>query len=161
MKADDVIAAPAPAAPVETRSKRAKTYAIGAAVLVVVALGAWGIGRLQGMGPASEAREQARVASEDLVRERTSVLKLEARRRLHLALLAIEERNFGIAEQELSAAAELLKQSAGDNAELGKLASEIAAQRVPASQDLAAPRSQVLGFARRLDQLLPSRIKAP
>jgi hypothetical protein len=88
-----------------------------------------------------------------------AINRLEARRHLHLALLALDERNFGIAQQHVETAAARL-QAAADSQRSGDaaaLSSDIKnTQLLAAGGDLGAQRERVLTFARRLDALLPA-----
>jgi hypothetical protein len=132
-------------------------------VAVVVLGTAYATGRLQTASKISDAEERAGAAnqardrtSEDLRGERAEVLRLEARRRLHLALLALEDRNFGIAQAHVDAAAGLLAQgSSGAPAGIGDLQRELAAARLVATEDLGQQRQRLLDVVRRFDTLEP------
>jgi hypothetical protein len=130
-------------------------------VLLVVAASigiAYGAGRLQTSSAIASAEQRA---SEALTAKSAAEAqlaqvqaRLEARRRLHLALLQLEERNFGTAEQHLSAAAALLAKSKPDG-ELEKLRADLAAARLKASDDVAAQRAKIAGWISRFDALVP------
>jgi hypothetical protein len=128
---------------------------------------AYGVGRLQSTFKMDELRATSERAIEgeqrqssrlqaELTAERARVTRLEARRRLHLAVAALDDRNFGIAQVELKQAAALLAKAGVEaGTELQKLQSEIAAKKLLASDDVGAQRQHVLGWARRFDQLEP------
>jgi hypothetical protein len=130
-------------------------------VLLVVAASvgvAYGAGRLQTSSAIDAAEENASKASEARTAAEAKLLavesRLEARRRLHLALLQLEERNFGTAEQHLSAAAALLAKSKPEG-ELEQLRAALASARLKASDDVAAQRSKIAGWISRFDALVP------
>src|SRR5262245_14459337 len=77
--------------------------------VLVAALGATYLAaRLQGGVEVKAAADRATAAEKARDEARSKLLQLEARRRLHLALLALDQRNFGIAESHLGAASGLL-----------------------------------------------------
>lgn len=80
--------------------------------------------------------------------------RFEARRRLHLALLALEQRNYGIAQQEVAAAASLLKVAALGEPTLEELARSVAAFKLVAGDDLAVQQKALLAFVQRFDPAL-------
>lgn len=95
---------------------------------------------------------------EDVAAREGTIKQLEARRRLHLTLLAMDERNFGIAQQNLTAAGILLGNASEGNSGLAALSQEMRGLNIVAAGNFAAQREQVLGLARRLDALLPSTL---
>ena len=130
-------------------------------VLLVVAASvgiAYGAGRLQTSSAIDAAEQNASKAAEARTAAEAKLLavesRLEARRRLHLALLQLEERNFGTAEQHLSAAAALLAKSKPEG-ELEQLRGELASARLKASDDVAAQRTKIAGWISRFDALVP------
>lgn len=130
-------------------------------VLLVVAASigiAYGAGRLQTASAVSSAEEQASQAQQGRSAAEAQLAqvqaRLEARRRLHLALLQLEERNFGTAEQHLTAAAALLGKSKPEG-ELEQLRVAVAGARLKASDDVAAQRSKIAGWITRFDVLVP------
>jgi hypothetical protein len=143
---------------VETGGGRFKRALI---VLLVVAASiaiAYGAGRLQTSSAidAAEAKAAEALKAKSLAEEQLGQAqgRLEARRRLHLAVLELEARNFGTAEQHLSAAAALLAKSKPDG-ELEKLRAELAGARLKASDDVAAQRAKIAGWISRFDALVP------
>jgi hypothetical protein len=109
----------------------------------------------------ADARAVAALDERDRVRkdvavEHAAIQRLEARRRLHLALIAVEARNFGIAQGHLDAAAALLAQgSAGAPAGFERLQSDLRATRLVATEDLGVQRQRILDWVRRFDELAP------
>jgi hypothetical protein len=88
------------------------------------------------------------------VAERTDLLRRwEARRQMHLALLALDERNFGIAQQHLRGASEQLNASSPAS-DLQTLARQIGDTSLIAAGNYGGQRLQVIELARRLDALL-------
>lgn len=128
-------------------------------VLVV----AYTVGRVQTASHVTEAEKKVDKAHEtqkqtstQLDSEKALVDRLEARRRLHLALLALDQRNFGIADAHMGAAAKLLARSqpAADS-DLGKLEKQVGAFKLVATEDLAGQRQKILDMAHRFDELVP------
>jgi hypothetical protein len=160
VKAEPV--APAPPRTDAPPPPKAKKLLIGGGIALILLLAAYGGGRLQGASAAREADDRAKAAAEKseqaakaLAAERAQIERLEARRRLHLSLIALDERNFGIAQKHLAASAKLLERSTPKDGELAKIAAELSAERLVATEDLAAPRGKVLGWVRRIDQAMP------
>ncbi len=120
------------------------------------------VGRFQTSGKIDLAEQQAH-ASEELASKRlaetkteqNNVQQLEARRQMHLMLIALDQRNFGIASQHKDRAAKLLADSAGSSDELAKLARDIQDYRLVATEELGTQRDRVLGWVQRFDQALP------
>lgn len=130
--------------------------------LGLVALGAaYGAGFLTQHLKLGEAEELAgtkdqetQKAKRDVDQERAKVMRLEARRHLHLALLDMEARNFGMAQEHATQAGALLVASAPEG-EMKQLAQEVKAFRLTASEDQSSDRKTILGFAEKLDKLMP------
>ncbi len=146
--------------PDAARSKWKKRLII-AGVAVGLLLASYVTGRLQthsAIGTAEHATEQAKTES---TRAHTSaetakqlVDRLEGRRHLDLALRQIDHRNFGTAADELRAAAALLQRSQ-PTGDLDKLAKDLSAYRLIATEDVNKQREQVLAMVDRFDQLVP------
>jgi hypothetical protein len=115
---------------------------------------AYGAGRLQTASRIDAAEQQAQQAQQARASLEARVLRLEARRRLHLALIQLEERNFGSAEEHLKAAAAQLGQSKPEG-ELEQLRAHLAQARLKASDDIAAQRVWIIAWATRFDALMP------
>lgn len=130
--------------------------------LFVLALAvAYTVGRVQTASHITAAKHQVeqigksqKQTKSQLDSEKALVDQLEARRRLHMALLAMDQRNFGIADQDMNAAAKLLARSkpAGD---LAKLQQQVAGFKLVATEDLAGQRQKILDMVHRFDQLVP------
>lgn len=150
---------PPPAPPAQDQpGKRAAILIIGALVLVGMA---YGSGLRTSTKRLAEAKQvllrvqtQADAARSDVARRDTTIRQLEARRQLHLALIALDERNFGIAQGHLNAAAILLG-NAGGGEGIAALTKEIRGTNLVAAADFAEERRQILDFARRLDAAIP------
>ena len=154
-----------PGRPVATVVVRRKTLVIS----TLVALGsvgvAYGVGRLQ--GTVEVRRVEAKAATDvkqegeetnklrtELASTRMKLLRLEARRELHKALLALDQRNFGIAQQHVELSGKLLDSSHPSDGELARLAKAIAGKKLIATEDLAAQRRELLAWANRFDELV-------
>lgn len=122
--------------------------------LIVLAM-AYGTGLRQSTSKLRNTNEQLRAARADVAGRDTAIRQLEARRQLHLALLALDQRNFGIAQSRLNAAAILLNNAGqGQTGGLADLAQRIRATRVVAAADFAGQREQVLESVQQLDTIL-------
>jgi len=144
----------------------AKATAIGVGVALLFVGAAYGVGRFQGAAKVSEAESRASAASSAsasavasnrvaLDIERGKVARLEGRRRLHLAIVAVEDRNFGIADEHLAAARKNFAGAAGGDTELAKIAAELEAFKVVATDDVGEQRKKLLDWCRRVDNLMP------
>lgn len=129
-------------------------------VLLLIGI-AYGVGRFQTHSAVGTAEENARSVTEEsqrkdaaLAEQRQAVARLEARRRLHLAVIAMDERNFGTAQQHLDVAGKILNESA-KGTPVGELAKPILTNRLHATEDLGAQRQQVLQWVKRFDTLAP------
>jgi len=138
--------------------KRAMWAALG---LVLAVTSAWGIGRLQGKRDADAAAQLTEQqitarqrATGEFEAQRDRSLRLEARRRLHLAAVAVDERNFGIAQSHLQKCATLLGRAKGIG-QLDELAAEIAKTKLVASDDLGEVRQRLARWTQTFDQAMP------
>jgi hypothetical protein len=140
-----------------------KKVLIGVGVGFVALALAYGVGRLQGSQAVGAADDRAEAAAAErekaekaVTSEKAVSLQLEARRRLHLALLALDDRNFGIAQQHVAVAAKLIEKSgAPKDGDLGKLGEELAKERLVATEDVGTQRGKLLGWAKRFDAAKP------
>jgi F0F1-type ATP synthase membrane subunit c/vacuolar-type H+-ATPase subunit K len=160
MTAEKTVARQSPE-PTPAATSRAKRMMVGAAVGIGALGVAYGAGRLQGKlatdaadRRTEEANQQRQRASGEFDAQRDRALRLEARRRLHLALIAVEDRNFGIAQSHLDKAATLLGRSRG-NAKLDSLTGELEKDKLGATDDVGAIRQRLLGYVREFDEALP------
>ena len=142
--------------------KRAAILIIG--VLVVVGM-TYGAGLRSATRRLKQANEEMRRVTAradafqaDVALRDATIRQLEARRQLHLALLALDQRNFGTAQSHLHAAGALLEGAAnGDGA---ALAEPLKAMNLVAVSDFSGQRERVLDFARRLDAVVADRVPA-
>ena len=149
------------AAPTGLRPWQKKLILVGV-VLVAVGISYLG-GRLQIAAKVEEAEARAGQLSAkvglqqaQVSKEQALVQRLEARRQMHLMLLSLDARNFGIAKQHQADAASLLSASKPEpESELLKLSRDVQAFQLVATEDLAAQRSSVLAWVKRFDQALP------
>jgi hypothetical protein len=124
-------------------------------LVLAAALGATYLtGRLQGGVEVKAANERVTAAEQARDEARGKVVQLEARRRLHLALLALDQRNFGIAESHLGVASALLAKSK-QPASLAELHTALSAVKLRASEDLGSERKKIESIIQRFDQLVP------
>jgi hypothetical protein len=79
---------------------------------------------------------------------------LQARRRLHLALDALEHQNFGVAHQLLQGAAGLLSENADNRTELPELSGDLSETLVVVTPEIHDQLEVVRGFVRRLEDVL-------
>ena len=149
---------PPPAPPARDQPGKRRTILIVGSLIVVTMAYLSGlrtsVGRLRTANQELfRVRSQAEVAREDVSRRDTTIRQLEARRQLHLTLMALDERNFGIAQNHLNAAAILLGNAGGG--EMEALAQQIKGTNLVAAADFADQRQQILDFVRRLDAAIP------
>lgn len=149
-----------PSVQVKPWKSKLKRVAIQAALALAALGAAYGVGRLQTaqkIDAAEKQTEQVRqaelAAQRALLEERNATKKLEARRQLSLALVALDRRNFGIAQEELAEAARLL--AGHSSGELEAVRAGIAATRLVATEDLETQRGKILDFVRRFDGAVP------
>jgi uncharacterized protein HemX len=139
---------------VETGGGGFKRALIVIAVVLASVGAAYGFGRLQTSSKIDAAEQKAAQAEQTAAAAETRVLRLEARRRLHLALIQLEQRNFGIAEQHLTAAGALLEKTKPQG-ELEQLRANLAGARLKASDDIAVQRTKITAWIARFDELSP------
>jgi len=133
----------------------------GLGVLALVV--AYTVGRVQTASHITEAKQKVEQIDKSqkqtkgqLDSEKAIVKQLEARRRLHMALLALDQRNFGIADQHMHAAAKLLGESQpAAGSDLAKLQQKIQSFKLVATEDLAGQRQKILDMAHSFDDLVP------
>lgn len=154
-------AVPPPREASSSDGSRYKRLLAGVVGVIVTILASYGIGRFQGAQSTNAAEERTKAeaearsrATQEFDAQRDRAIRLEARRRLHLASVAVEEKNFGIAREHLTKCATLLERSKGIAA-LDDLASRIRKQPLAASDDVAAARAELASFTRAFDQALP------
>jgi|SoiMethySBSTD1v2_1073268.scaffolds.fasta_scaffold23567_3 uncharacterized protein HemX len=138
----------------ETGGGGFKRAAIVLAVMLAGVGIAYGYGRFQTSSKIEAAEQKATQAEQARDAAEARALRLEARRRLHLALIQLEQRNFGIAEQHLTAAAALLGRGKPEG-ELEQLRANLAGAQLKASDDIAAQRAKIGAWVARFDELSP------
>ena len=133
---------------------RIKRVLIVLAVLTAALGATYLTARLQAGIEVRAAEEKASAAERSRAETHARLLQLEARRRLHLALMALDQRNFGIAESQLGAASGLITKSK-PQAPLGELQNAMQAVKLRASEDLGSERKKIENIIARFDQLVP------
>jgi hypothetical protein len=108
----------------------------------------------------SSARELLASAEQRADGQRHQLTELEARRRIHLAIINFDQNNFGTAQSELRAAATLLEATPG-NVELAALARSLRTLELAPSLDLGAQRGALLQLAAKFDALRPPMPVSP
>lgn len=117
---------------------------VGLALLATVV--AFGVGYFLGRAGQDELQERAATAT------RQSHL-LEGRRRLDLAHVALEQRNFGIAEAHVRAAAQKLDAATEDGPEpMQALARQVAETRIGVTGDIAGQQQELRRLIDGFDQ---------
>jgi hypothetical protein len=143
-----------------------KGIGIGVVVALAVAGAAYGAGRFQGKTQVDDAERRAAAAGSASASavtnanvavdiERGKVARLEARRRLHLALVALDDKNFGIAQDHLTAARGHLATAKGSDSEMTKIGSEIDQFKLAPADDLTEPKKKILEWCKRVDDAMP------
>jgi predicted negative regulator of RcsB-dependent stress response len=152
-----------PALVARSKGSRLKRFFWTLLVFVLGVGGAYGAGYFQMQAKVDAATAQVSAAQNDLqaaqrkeAAERQQVTELEARRRIHLAIMEFDQNNFGTAEEHLRAAAAELDsvRSAGDTALAGLAASLRKVQLAP-SLDLTAQHTALLDLAKAFDKARP------
>lgn len=156
--------APEPPRPPTTHPSRSKKL-LGIAIIIVVMCGAcYLVGYLHGMSGVAELRAQLgevqKVAqssqmqlSKQLESEKQHCLTLEARRSLDQAVVALDARNFGIAEKQVQKASHWLV-AAHAEARLAELAKTLETFHLVATEDLGPQRKQLADWVVLIDQMV-------
>ncbi len=135
---------------------------IGAWVLLGAVLG-WGIGTIQGRLALQEARRGFEEDKSSLAnKEQQRALRetaLLSRRGMHQALVALEQRNFGLAQDRARQAGEQLASLGEDWAAFSEIAQQLSDFRPTVSDDISEQRTQLLDRVRRFDELWDERKK--
>ena len=137
--------APAEKRPEQTSRSGLKKWAITVGVSLLVAVVCYGIGFMQGASGKSDLEAVAATAT-------NQARLLEARRRLDLAHVELENQNFGHAEAHLRAAAQKLDAAEPEGA-MAELASDVAETQIGVTDDIAAQQQQIRQLISRFDQL--------
>jgi hypothetical protein len=131
---------------------------IAVGVMLVVAVVFYVIGRMQGRAPvpALEARASGAEAQAAFVEDRA--LLNEALALTYRAVLDLDDRNFGLANERLHAAARVLNGLSGvDGTAVDELRRQMAETNLAVAEDLAGQRARVLAFAAEIEALLQDR----
>ncbi len=143
-------------------SRRAVLGALGLVAVFILL----GVGIAIGRGPVPELRETAREArtAEAAAVDRAETLESrlhgeEALTLLYRALLDVDARNFGIANDRVRTAAERLgavdvARLGADPEELEAIRDELSTFDIRVAEDLAGQRSRLMTLAERLNRLL-------
>ncbi|MBN1608328.1 MAG: hypothetical protein JW940_16985 [Polyangiaceae bacterium] len=146
---------------------RRKSLVIAFLVSVACIAVAYGVGRLQGAvhisdleAKAAEATKQseskARTLQTDLAASRQKLLQLEASRQLYLSLVALDQRNFGIAQEHIQKSSKFLVRSGPPaGGALAQLAKAMLESNLVATENISTQRDQVLRWATALVALVP------
>jgi len=124
-----------------------KKWAIVVGVFLVSIAIAFGAGWFLGSSGIEELERQAESATRQ-------ARLLEARRRLDLTHVELENRNFGHAESHLRAAAQKLNAFAEEDGRMGQLARDVAETQIGNTSDMAAQKQKIRAFISRFDQIL-------
>jgi hypothetical protein len=146
---------------------RRKSVVIAFLVSVVCVALAYGAGRIQGAvhvskveAKAAEAtsknESKARALETKLAASRQKLVQLEASRQLYVSLIALDQRNFGIAQEHIQKASKLLVQSGPPpGGALAQLAKALGESNLVATENISAQRDQILRWASALLALVP------
>lgn len=158
---------------------RSLLFAVGAVVGgLVIALIAYYVGQKQGdsrVALVQESRQrdvaalsvdakrlegQAKELTVELESLRQRAMRLEARRDLHLAILTLDDQNFGLAQGYLRDAARRL-QGSSPPPELAELAKDVGATVIASPSDIETQRARIKLLANRFDELVPPASPPP
>lgn len=172
--ADAVPKPPAPRSPEPERSNRGprsrwRRVLWSGGALAVGLGGAYLGGRFQSQARIDELDRHLVTAQSELAALRgketlqlQQLGELEARRQIHLGILAFDKNNFGIAQDHLRQAATLLESPASQpDAELRALASALRTLELSPTLDLAQQRAALVQLASKFDALRPPQPAAP
>lgn len=155
-----MVDAPLPEAPKQPLKGWQKNL-IWLGVVTLTGLSSYIAGRVQMTTHIDAAKAETKASEQKAAQQKGEadqrariITRLEARRQLHLMLLALDARNFGIAKAHQAKAAALLKQSQAEG-ELAQLASDIDKLELVATEDLSTQRRKVLDWVKRFDQIQP------
>jgi len=144
-----------PAAP---RSERLKQALVAVALMLVVGVLFFFIGRMQGREPVPTLEAQAAGAEAELAAVRDQARLSEALALTYRAALDLDARNFGTANEHLHAAAAALDGlSIVDGAAVDELRRGMAETNLAVAADLAGQRARVLQFAEQIEALRQDR----
>lgn len=137
-----------------TRSGRLQQALIALALLLVVAVVFYFVGRAQGRGPVPVLEQRAAEAEAGVAAVHDRARLAEALALTYRTTLDLDARNFGIANEHLHAAAAALDGLSGvDGTAVDELRRRMAETDLAVAADLAAQRAQVLAFAEEIETL--------
>ncbi len=134
-------------------SRWRRTIRITVLLLATHAL-VWGIGRTQGYFATRAVEDKSERISKELESSRDLLLRFEARRLLGRAQDALDARNFGIAQQQVRLASQLLGAS-HPTAAVSPLVDALVKYQPVVTEDLGGQHQQLAGWIGQLDAQLP------
>jgi hypothetical protein len=160
---------PEPGRPNPGRRSRFRRVLWSAGALALALGGAYLGGRLQSQSRIDELDRHLVTAQTELAALRgketlqlQQLGELEARRLIHLGILAFDKNNFGIAQDQLRQAATLLESPASQpDAALKALASALRTLELSPTLDLAQQRAALIQLASKFDELRPPQPTSP
>lgn len=130
-----------------------------ALILLILAVGLYAVGFLNGRSQVVHLRSQLDTAQESLAKVKEQRDVALARALLYQAATDLEERNFGKAQQRISQAATglaALPPGGGEGGDAIRAVQKLVGEtRIDVTANVEAQRSAVLGLAKRLDSLQP------
>jgi hypothetical protein len=151
MRDQDAVAKTVLVAP-KRSSRWRRTIRISLLLLASYAL-MWGIGRGQGYLATRAVEDKSERTFKELESSRDRLLRFEARRLLGRAEDALDARNFGIAQQQVRLASQLLAAS-HPTAEISPLVDALGKYQTVVSEDLGGQHQQLAGWMGQLDAQL-------
>jgi hypothetical protein len=145
------------------RDRRVRTILliVGSVVLLAMVYGSGMRSQVRKIQAINERRKLAdqnyRVAQRELRLRLAIAQQLESRRRLDLALAELDRRNFGVAQEHIHTAADLLNTAQKANAstpDLSDIAVQLGAMNLVSATDVAAARVPLVDAARKMDAAL-------
>lgn len=137
-------------------TKLAGTLALGGAI-------GWVIANLQGEAKLQRLQsdyEQRLTTQRELAEPlEAKVEALRARRAIHFALVALDQRNFGTAERDARQAGEALAALGPSAPAYAELAEQLQSYRPRVSDDTSEQRAQLLALATRFDEIFDAKQK--
>lgn len=156
----------------KNRAVRTWILIIGTLFVLAMAYGSGMRGQVKKLQAVNEERkvdgQDLRLSHGGLLLRRVLLQQMEARRQADLALLELDNRNFGTAQEHLTQAVALLntaREAAASAAaegeavtvpETGDAADRLSAIKLTAGDDTGAQRTQILGVMQQLDRSLNS-----
>jgi hypothetical protein len=133
---------------------------LGATLALGGALG-WVVANLQGEAKLQKLQsdyEQRLTTQRELAQPlEARVEALRARRSIHFALIALDQRNFGTAEREARDAGEGLAALGPSAPTYAEVAEQLQSFRPRVSDDTSEQRAHLLGLAKRFDELFDAK----